>query len=232
MKISSYTTSLVFFSVALSACAPTPGPDKAIAGAILGAGWGAGAGAVIGNQTNATGPGVAIGAGFGAADGLLTGAALDLEESAQLQSRRELRALKQRVALNEEYLLNLRGELEGGGRVLTSFPANTDIFFDPNLAALRLGSAKELERLADAIKRDYLVRRIDIYGHSDDTGTKDENEKLSVARARAVQGFLSNQGISTDITRVYGVASAEPRASNRSEAGRQLNRRVEIVLVR
>ena len=47
---------------------PQPGPDKTIAGALLGAGWGAGAGAVVGNQIDASGGGIAVGAGLGAAE--------------------------------------------------------------------------------------------------------------------------------------------------------------------
>jgi len=218
--------------IGLLGCGATPGPDKTVSGAILGAGWGAGAGAVVGNQVNSSGPGIAIGAGLGAADGMLTGAGLDLEESSQLQARRDIRALKTHMQLNEEQLFDLRDELNSRGRLLAATPSGTTIFFDPKLASIRTGSAEELERLAESIKQDYQVREVQIIGHSDDTGTKAQNEELSIARAKTVQNVLISQGVSADRITIQGVSASEPIATNRSEAGRQLNRRVEIVLIR
>jgi len=228
-KILIFSSTLVF---GLISCGATPGPDKAISGAILGAGWGAGAGAIIGNQVETSGPGIAVGAGIGAAAGLMTGAGLDLEESSQLQARREIRVLKSHVQLNEEQLADLRDELNSRGRLLAATPSGTTIFFDPKLASIRTGSAEELEHLSQAIKQDYKIRQVLIIGHSDDSGSKDENEKLSLARAKTVQNVLVAQGVSADGIKVSGVSATEPIATNRSEAGRQLNRRVEIVLVR
>ena len=227
---------ILFFSltlfIGLLGCGATPGPDKTLSGAILGAGWGAGAGAVIGNQVNSSGPGIAVGAGLGAAEGMISGAGLDLEESSQLQARRDIRALKSHVQLNEEQLYDLRDELNSRGRMLAATPSGTTIFFDPKLASIRTGSAKELERLAGSIKQDYQIREVQIIGHSDDSGSKEENEKLSLARAKTVQNVLVAQGVSADVITTSGVSASEPIATNHSEAGRQLNRRVEIVLLR
>lgn len=221
-----------FVTILLVSCAPTPGPDKTIGGAVLGAGWGAGTGAIIGNQTNSTGPGAAVGAGVGAASGMLIGAGFDIQESSQLQTRRELNVMRARVAMNEDNLVQLRNEFNGGGRVLSVVPSGVTIFFDSNLAGIRVGSAKELERLADSLKHDPMVRRIEIYGHSDDTGSREENEKLSLARANTVREILAAHGISDDQMKIFGISTLEPKASNRTEAGRQLNRRVEILLIR
>jgi len=225
---------IVYFlgALALSSCGATPGPDKAMSGTILGAGWGAGAGAVIGNQTDSLGPGAAVGAGVGAVSGMISGIGLDLEESSQLKARRDIRALRTQVQLNEAELFDLRDELNSRGRLLAHTPSGTTIYFDPKLASLRTGSAKELENLAEAIKHDYHIRRIEIFGHSDDSGSKDENEQLSLSRAKSVQGFLAAHGVSLDQITISAVSSLEPVASNTRESGRQLNRRVEIVLVR
>jgi outer membrane protein OmpA-like peptidoglycan-associated protein len=216
----------------LCSCAPTPGPDKAISGALLGAGWGAGSGAIVGNQLNTTGPGIAVGAGLGAAAGALTGIGFDIEEGHHLQTRRELNHLKARVALNERELQALQDQFNGRGRMLTHLPSGLTIYFDPGLAALRAGSAKELERLAQSLKLDPQLRRVEIYGHSDDTGSKDQNEELAKARARAVESLLVAHGLSADQLKSVGMSSSEPKATNQSEVGRQLNRRVEIVVVR
>lgn len=223
---------LFFIQFLFLGCGATPGPDKTLSGAILGAGWGAGAGAVVGNQVNSSGPGIAVGAGLGAAEGMLSGAGLDLEESSQLQARREIRALRTHVKMNEEQLSDLRDELNSRGRMLAATPSGTTIFFDPKLASVRTGSAEELEHLADSIKLDYQIREIQIIGHSDDSGSKEQNESLSVARAKTVQNILVAQGVSADRISVKGVSSSEPIATNQSEVGRQLNRRVEIVLIR
>lgn len=216
----------------LSACAPTPGPDKTIAGALLGAGWGAGTGGIIGNQLNTTGPGMAVGAGFGAAAGALTGMGIDIDEGHQLQTRRELNHLRARAALNERELATLQDQFNARGRMLTHLPSGLTIYFDPGLAALRSGSAKELERLAQSLKLDPLLRKVEIFGHSDDTGSKEKNEELAKARARAVEGLLVAHGLSADQIKSIGMSSDEPKATNQSEVGRQLNRRVEIVVVR
>ena len=106
MKIKSLilVVALIFLS---SACRPTPGPDKALAGALLGAGWGAGAGAVIGNQVDSSGPGAAIGSGFGFVSGLIHGAGLDIAEGGELHQQREIDALRVRVASNQRSLLHL-----------------------------------------------------------------------------------------------------------------------------
>lgn len=224
----------IFSLLFLGACAPTPGPDKSFAGAILGAGWGAGAGAVIGHQvdTNGPGPGAAIGAGFGAASGFLTGVGLDMEEGTALREHRRLDALKVQVASNERNLAALEYQFDRGGRALEPVPSGFEVYFDPGKASLRSGSVSELERFSNAIKRDSAIREIQLQGHSDDTGDKDRNQRLSERRARSVQSFLAYHGISLDQLKILPFGATRPRTTNTTDAGRQLNRRVEIILVR
>lgn len=224
-------TALLTFMVVIVGCYPTPGPDKTVAGALLGAGWGAGAGAVVGNQLNDTGPGAALGAAFGAAQGVLVGAGLDVAEGNELQAHRELEALKVQAALNNSELLNLQDRLDSMGRKLRPTNVGFDVYFDPSRASLRLGSATQLERFADAVKLNPYVREIQLHGHSDDLGKGEENQRLSELRTRTVQTFLIAHGISSDRIRVFGHGAGQPRATNSSESGRQLNRRVEIVVV-
>ncbi len=214
----------------LSSCAPTSGPDKSIAGAVLGAGWGAGAGAVIGHQVGDAGPGAAIGAGFGAASGLLTGMGLDVAEGTELEQQRELDALRVQTSANTRMLMALQDQLDNRGHELKTTSYSAEVFFDRNLASLRAGSAERLQRLAESVKLNPYIGKIEIHGHSDDTGDVERNKKLSDARARTVATFLASQGISFDQLREFAHGSSRPIASNDSEAGRQLNRRVEIVL--
>lgn len=69
-----------------------------------------------------------------------------------------------------------------------------------------------------------------IEGHTDSTGNDSHNQVLSERRASAVQTALNDMGISSDRVTTHGYGEASPVASNDSAAGRQMNRRVEIVL--
>lgn len=216
----------------LASCYPTPGPDKSLAGAILGAGWGAGAGAVIGNQTGNLTQGTWVGMGFGAASGLLTGVGLDLAEGTELEQQRELDALKVQVASNQHQLMMLQSALDQRDQLLVRFPSSLRVFFDKDRASLRSGFVAELQRLAEAVKFNHYVGRIQVQGHSDDTGNTERNMRLSEARARTVATTLASQGISMDKIDVSSHGAAQPLASNETEAGRQLNRRVEVVILK
>lgn len=223
---------IALFSAGLTACQPTPGPDKAIAGAVLGAGWGAGTGAIVGNQVGSPGPGAGIGAGIGAGAGLMSGAGLDVMEGTQLQQQREIDALKVEIEANRRDMVALQDQLDSNGRKINASPAEVSVFFDEGRASLKGGAAAQLERLADSIKLDPAVRVIEIHGHSDDSGSAETNVRLAEARARSVQTFLAVHGISVHEMRIVGHGSQQPLANNGSEAGRQLNRRVEVVLVK
>lgn len=216
----------------LASCSPYSGPDKTFAGALLGAGWGAGAGAVIGNQVNSTGPGAAIGAGFGAASGMLTGIGLDLAEGTELEQQREMDALKIQVAANQRSLAMLQDALDARTQKLSMTSTSSQVFFDANRASLRSGSVEQLERLANLTKQNPYIGMIELHGHSDSSSDKDQENKLSEARARTVATFLASHGISLDQINLVAHGAERPLASTESEAGRQLNRRVEIVFRR
>lgn len=231
LRIASRGMLLVVLS-AVVACHPTPGPDKAAIGGVLGAGWGAGAGAVIGNQVGAVGPGAAIGAGFGAVSGAITGAGLDISEGTELAMQRELDVLRVQVAANQRSLNRMQNNLDDRTRRLSATSSNTLVYFDEERAFLRLGSVEQLQRLASLIKSNPYISRIELHGHSEDTGDPDKNERLSEARARTIANFLGNQGVSLDQVQMFAHGATRPVASNESGAGRQFNRRVEIVFVR
>lgn len=224
----------VTIGASLLACAtPQPGPDKSIGGAILGAGWGAGAGAVIGNQTtNAPGKAVAVGAGFGAAGGLLMGMGYDMQEGAQLDQNRELAALKVQSAANQMELAKLQGHLDSSSAPSPIGAGVYTVHFDEDQTNLRLGAVKGLEQVAEALKGGRAFRTVYVVGHTDDTGRPDYNEKLAKARADAVAGYLAARGIPTDNIKVESFSASRPVATNKTAAGRQLNRRTEVSIIR
>ncbi len=217
--------------VAVAGCAPTPGPDKSLAGAVLGAGWGAGAGAVIGNQLNDTGPGMAIGSGFGAGAGLLTGIGLDVAEGQELEQQRELDALRVQVSSNQHELRGLMAALDDRNRGLATTENSNIVYFDDGSAALHSGAVQKLERFIDSARFNPYFGGIEVHGHSDDVGDAEKNKQLSESRARTVAAFLGAHGVSMDQIKLYAHGSGRPQASNSGQAGRQLNRRVEIYLV-
>lgn len=106
-----------------------------------------------------------------------------------------------------------------------------DIFFDTNQAELLPRSNIELKKLLRLLKINPTMM-IEISGHTDSRGDSDYNLLLSEKRAKAVFEYLYQNGIETKRIRYTGYGSAKPIASNEDEIGRQLNRRVEFLILR
>ncbi len=70
--------------------------------------------------------------------------------------------------------------------------------------------------------------QVEVAGHTDSTGSRAVNERLSLARAESVKAFLIENGVAADRMTVQGYASTQPVASNRTASGRAQNRRVEL----
>lgn len=232
MKLSiSHTSILILFISMLVACSnPQPGPDKTLGGAVLGAGWGAGAGAVIGNQISYTGEGAAIGAGFGLVDGALTGGGFDLIEGAQLDQERQLASLKIQNETNRAQLRHLQARLDHA--VTASTGGVYQVFFDPDATNLRAGAIANLEVIAHSLQTSPRANAIVVVGHTDDAGTPEYNERLAEARARTVGAYLAEKGIASAQITVKSFGAKRPIATNMTETGRQLNRRVDVYIAR
>lgn len=105
-----------------------------------------------------------------------------------------------------------------------------NIFFDPNEYRLKKESYSELNRLARLVKS-APGTRIEISGHTDSFGNKEYNTILSEKRANSVKDYLVYMGIDSTRIVVTGYGDRKPIASNDSERGRLLNRRVEFRLI-
>ncbi|MCS7003996.1 MAG: OmpA family protein [Cytophagales bacterium] len=105
-----------------------------------------------------------------------------------------------------------------------------NIFFDFDKATLRPRSQYELNRLVKLFER-YPKLKIEVAGHTDSKGSDDYNKRLSQQRADAVKAYLVNKKISSSKVVAKGYGEAQPVATNDTEEGRQLNRRVEIVIL-
>jgi outer membrane protein OmpA-like peptidoglycan-associated protein len=87
-----------------------------------------------------------------------------------------------------------------------------------------------LNRIAQVVNR-YGKTQLVIVGYTDNTGSPQHNQVLSERRAGAVQNYLLGRGVIPQRLTAYGRGEADPIASNATEAGRQLNRRVEITII-
>lgn len=105
----------------------------------------------------------------------------------------------------------------------------SDVLFDTDRAALKPGAMRNLDQLAAFFKR-YPDRSLVIEGFTDSSGTEVHNLDLSEKRARAVRDALSERGVSLDRMSARGYGEAFPVAGNDTPGGRQMNRRVEVVI--
>jgi len=101
-----------------------------------------------------------------------------------------------------------------------------NVFFDSGKAILRPESYPELNRLI-AIMNQYPKLVVEISGHTDNVGSDANNQKLSQKRAQAVVDYIVSMGVAINQITAMGYGESQPRADNKTKAGKQLNRRVE-----
>jgi outer membrane protein OmpA-like peptidoglycan-associated protein len=138
------------------------------------------------------------------------------------QSQQEIAGVDQQIA---QALAELQAEPTERGVVVTL----EDVLFEVNGASLRPGAQTELARLATFL-RDHPSSTVQIEGHTDNTGSPDYNLQLSALRAESVRSFLVAQGVEPLRLQAIGFGEARPEAPNDTAAGRQQNRRVELVI--
>ncbi|MBQ0833277.1 OmpA family protein [Marinobacter sp.] len=143
---------------------------------------------------------------------------LDKRSSEAEQARSEAEMLRKRM---EE----LQAERTDRGMVLTL----GDVLFDLNKADLKSSGEQTVGRLAQFM-REYEDRRVRVEGYTDSTGKASYNQALSERRAQAVRDELVSQGIERRRVETKGYGEQYPVANNDTSAGRQQNRRVEIVI--
>lgn len=104
-----------------------------------------------------------------------------------------------------------------------------DVLFDTDQAQLKSGAARNVDKLVAFLKA-YPQRTARIEGYTDDTGSDSHNQALSTRRAQAVRMAMVGAGVGGDRIAAQGYGEAFPVAGNDNAAGRQMNRRVEVVL--
>lgn len=164
-----------------------------------------------------------------AAEARVVAAVATEQAERQSEEAREARAMaaaarQSALALANE-LQELKAEQTERGMVLTL----SDVLFDTDEAELKPGAETTLRRLADFL-RDQPDQQIRIEGHTDSRGSAEYNEMLSQRRADAVKDALIELGVDATRVSAEGKGESYPIATNDTQAGRQENRRVEIVI--
>jgi outer membrane protein OmpA-like peptidoglycan-associated protein len=156
---------------------------------------------------------------------------LQTRERETQQARSEAETAKGAAQSAQSQLANARQELQDlqakqtdRGMIVTL----SDVLFDSGRATLKPGADRALDRLAQFLKANPRTRVI-VEGHTDSVGSEAYNEELSHRRAQAVTEALSARDVPADQYQAKGLGKAYPVASNETPAGRQQNRRVEIV---
>jgi len=106
---------------------------------------------------------------------------------------------------------------------------SSGVFFDVGKSTLKKGAQATLNRIAEQLKLNPDIKVV-VEGHTDSTGTAEKNQQLSEKRAQAVRDFLVNAGVPADRVTAVGRGEDQPIATNKTAAGRQQNRRVELVI--
>lgn len=105
------------------------------------------------------------------------------------------------------------------------------VFFKTNSAKILPKSFNLLDQVASVLKNYKHLRKVRIEGHTDSVGNKRKNKKLSQQRAESVRDYLVEKGVAAERLLVEGVGPDKPISSNKTARGREMNRRVEFVIV-
>lgn len=106
-------------------------------------------------------------------------------------------------------------------------PSFENVYFKFGSSKLRASARPALDNVAAFLKRDPGLR-LEVVGHTDSTGPKEFNLKLSKRRSAAVRNYLTSQGVEASRITVMGLGEGNPAESNDTKAGRAMNRRTEF----
>src|SRR6478736_484131 len=152
-------------------------------------------------------------------------AAAEAERQKVVLQAREQEANVARSQAEAAKLKALQAKQTDRGIVLTL----GDVLFDSGQASLKPGAASTIDRLSNFLASQP-DRSLIIEGHTDSMGSDSFNQQLSESRAESVKAALVAKGISSERIVAVGKGEAAPVAGNDTSAGRQQNRRVEIVI--
>ncbi|MDW3095857.1 MAG: OmpA family protein [Gammaproteobacteria bacterium] len=215
ITILAIATSIVFSLGACSTINPYTG-EQQTSNAVKGAGIGAAAGAVVGLISGDDGrerrKRALIGAGLGAIAGGSVGYYMDVQEA----------KLRQKLAGTGVSVTR------DGDNIILNMPSH--ISFAVDSADISSSFYQVLDSVTIVVN-EYDKTLIEVMGHTDSTGSEQYNQELSERRAISVAEYFGSREINPGRLQDYGYGESYPIASNDTDQGRALNRRVEIALV-
>jgi outer membrane protein OmpA-like peptidoglycan-associated protein len=146
-------------------------------------------------------------------------------EADQLRLKAEVEKTELRAQLFRQFSLVLETRDTARGLIVNM----SDVLFDTGKYSLRPGAREKLAKVAGIISG-HPGLKLEVEGHTDNVGGDDYNQKLSEHRGAAVRDYLTQQGIPSNSVTTEGFGKMKPVASNDTSAGRQQNRRVELVV--
>jgi outer membrane protein OmpA-like peptidoglycan-associated protein len=152
-------------------------------------------------------------------------ARLAVEEANRLRENAENEKTELRAQLLRQLNLILETRDSARGLIVNM----SDVLFDTGKYSLRPGAREKLAKVAGIILG-HPGLRLEVEGHTDSVGGDEYNQRLSEQRASSVRDYLTQQGIAMNSLSAKGFGKTQPVASNDTAAGRQRNRRVELVV--
>ena len=198
----------------VSACVTDPNTgERKVSRTVLGGAGGAVAGGLLGGLIGGK-TGRIIGAAAGGIGGGVIGYKMD-------QQMKELEEQTAGTGVDVS-------ETDGGEAILVNLPDG--VTFSTGSYTISPGFRDLLDRVAGSL-RQYPNSLIDVYGHTDTTGSATTNQRLSEQRAQAVANYLISQGVSSSRVRWMGFGETRLKVSTGDNVNEPLNRRVEIKIV-
>ena len=200
--------------MATSACVTDPNtgkktPSRTVLGGVGGTVLGGLLGGLIGGKT-----GRIVGAGIGGVAGGVVGYKMD----------QQIKTLREQTSGSGVDVT----PTDGGKAILVNLPDG--VTFDVGSSTLKPTFRATLDKVATSLM-DYPDSLIDVYGHTDSTGSDASNQRLSESRAATVMNYLISRGVPAARLRSQGFGETMPVADNGTADGRAKNRRVEIKIV-
>jgi outer membrane protein OmpA-like peptidoglycan-associated protein len=182
---------------------------------------------VLGKETN-----VAVDpTGAFKSDGLPVGTIMLKAEASDYVLRQQNVDVKARDNVQADVLMHKRtktGDVEIAGNEIK---IKRQIHFESNSAKINPDSTSLIEEIADVINHTTRIKRVEIQGHTDNTGGKEHNKTLSDQRANAVREALIALGVEPGRVTAVGFGQERPISPNATPQGRERNRRVQFMIV-
>jgi outer membrane protein OmpA-like peptidoglycan-associated protein len=151
------------------------------------------------------------------------------QQAASLADQQRQEAIRQKEAMRARLLAQLNQVLQTRDTARGLIVSMPDVLFDFNKYTLKPEARERLARISGIVLA-YPDLKLEIDGYTDSIGSDEYNQTLSDKRAEAVRDYLTGSGVSGSNVAARGLGKSDPVADNSTAAGRQLNRRVEMIV--